>query len=702
MARRDEPQGLYSEAGGRQKRVIAKPVEVPGGWFVPFTKRLGKSFRSFGRGSKFSPEQQQAIDFLRWDVDGQDVYGIYKGIIFGGVAIAILLSLIVYLQQEDILFAGAAGGFVAIAALGLSYAYLTTPTRTADDERKQAIAYIPEIVNYLVMNMRLSPNLEKAVEFAATHGRGKIADDLRKLIWDVQIGVHSSVEEGLDDLAYRWGAYNDDFKHALMLIRASLLEGEEAKREEMLARASADVLEGSKEKMDVYARQLHQPTVYLYYFGILLPLMLAIVLPIASGVVKGLPLQGVLPFILIYDVGLPLFVYVFAKSIIGSRPPTYVPPEIPENFPGLPPSWAVQIGRFRFPYLPLALGLVALSLFAGVVLDQQAIDATKGNLAILETDKAVDAIPHVVIPFIDLKVYSFTIFGALVGLSLFVSIYLLGKYRARKKMQDEVRSMEVEFKDAMYVLASRLGENRPMEDALKHSIEFLPKSAVANRIFRRVLDNITQLGMTMDGAIFDPNYGAIRDIPSDVIRGGMRIMVDSVQLGVNVAAISLINLAMQIRNAQKIDEMLKRLLEDVTTMLKTMGTFIAPIVLAVVTSLQRVILNSLTSNCGDSASQAVSSTASQAAGGALGNTGIAQVFCNIDPKTTVSTGEFTLVMGVYVLEIVVLLTYFNSQIEDSNNKLHSYVSIAYSMPVAAALFSIVAYLAGSFLAGAGG
>ena len=92
-----------------------------------------------------------------------------------------------------------------------------------------------------------------------------------------------SVEEGLDDLAYKWGDKSDDFKHALMLIRSSLIESDAERRSELLEKASSDVLEGSKEKMDLYARELSQPTVYLYYFGILLPLLLAIILPIGSS-----------------------------------------------------------------------------------------------------------------------------------------------------------------------------------------------------------------------------------------------------------------------------------------------------------------------------------------------------------------------------------------------------------------------------------
>ena len=85
-------------------------------------------------------------------------------------------------------------------------------------------------------------------------------------------------------------------------------------------------------------------------------------------------------------------------------------------------------------------------------------------------------------------------------------------------------------------------------------------------------------------------------------------MVDSVELGVNVAAQSLLSLSLQIRNQQRIDEMLRKLLSDVTMMLGTMSMFIAPIVLAVVGALQRMVIGAMTSSC--SSQNAAAGTAS--------------------------------------------------------------------------------------------
>ncbi len=697
--RQARPQGLYSGIGPASKKIPTKAVsEIP--WFVSTTRalyKLGKGFK-LGRHAKFSLEQEENLDFLNYELSAEEFYGAYMTAALFGVIAGVLLAGLIFLgfggvdENVRIVFAALS----VLVPLALSFMFLTFPASEVEREKKQSLAYIPEIVNYLVMSMRLTPNLEKAVEFAASHGRGKIAEDLKRIVWEVQLGNYPSIEEGLDDLAYRWGDKSDDFKHALMLIRTSLIETNADKRGDLLEKAGFDVLEGSREKMDLYARQLHQPTVYLYYFGILLPLMLAIILPI-GGSFTGQNIAKPEYLFLLYNIFIPIGIYLFGGNILGTRPPTYVPPDIPEDFPNLPPKGKMRLMGTTVSYTLLAGAAFAAIAGAGILIDQATISAIPAY--VLE-DKLAN-LPHIESLYTQNKLFVsyLSIFGVLIGISVAASIYLLGKYGERKAVQDEIRSMETEFKDALYVLASRLGENRPMEDALRHATEFLPKSKIANQIFKRILDNVSSLGMTLEAAIFDPTFGAIKNYPSQTIRSGMRIMVDAVDLGVNVAAKSMISLSMQIRNAQKIDEMLRKLLEDVTVMLGTMATFIAPIVLAVVASMQRMIINSLQSSCAQQSETPSAALQGSQLGGGMGNIlckGGAEASQGADPLT------FTLIMGIYVAEVVILLTYFNSQVEDTNNDLHTKMSIATSLPIAMILFSATAYAVSFFISGAAG
>ncbi|MEW5955840.1 MAG: hypothetical protein AB1626_04890, partial [Candidatus Micrarchaeota archaeon] len=375
--------GLYTGIK-REKRKPGeeKPKED---LFLKYTAWAAKTFKGMGKGAKYSDEQASVMDFVGYRISAEDFRAAEMGALFIGVIIWLLVIIASYvivglfllktpsLVPEEvftnILFIGGAAVGL-LAPLGLFMAYQLWPSLQANKEKMLAIGYMPEIINYLIMSMRLSPNLEKAVEFAANHGRGKIAEDLKKVVWDVQIGKYLSVEEALDELAYKWGAYNDDFKQALMIIRASVLEADQPRREALLEKAIEGVLEGSKEKMDLFARQLHAPTVYLYYFGVLLPLMLAIVLPIGSSLMPGLPFARPEFLFLIYAVGLPIGIFVLGSMILGGRPPTYEPPEIPEDFPGLPPKGIMKVGGMSVPYVPLAIVIAIALLFGGYLADQ--------------------------------------------------------------------------------------------------------------------------------------------------------------------------------------------------------------------------------------------------------------------------------------------------------------------------------------------
>ncbi len=741
---------------------VYKPPAPPG--FIAFTKKWAKAFRSSGKNAKFTDAEQEAFDFLGFDVSAEEYYAVARGIQNTGMFIGLILSAVIFvLSDVDVTIKAGLSAVFFLAPVLASYFYKKVPFQLVENEKILALAYVPEIVNYLTMSMRLTPNLEKAVEFAANHGRGKIAEDLKKIVWDVQLGRYESVEEGLDELAYRWGSYNDDFKQALMVIRASVLEANMDRRLALLDKAGADVLEGSREKMDLYARKLQQPTVYLYYFGILLPLLMAILLPIGSSLANNADIAKAEFLFVVYNLLIPVMVFMFGKSIIANKPPTSQPPKIPDNYPGLPPRGTVRVMglnlSFTFFALLLVVGAVTLGYYTDIGVTQDVFNAavflpamnvlngingdtlepepfqisgTLGGIPVflvspaerqsvllddlktlaLPASKApagrneglateLQAIPHIRYLAVEFGLFvgQFAIFGFLVGSALAVSIYLTGKYGARKKVQDDIRAMETEFKDALYVLASRMGENKPIEEALRSAVAFLPKSIIGRQVFRRVVENISTLGMTLESAVFDKTFGALRLIPSTVIKSGMRFLVDSVDLGVNVASKSLISLSMQLRNAEKINESLRKLLQDVTVMLSTMSAFVAPVVLGVVSAMQRLIISSIASQGGSGVEPGAQAGVGGAVAGLGGGGGLGNLFNAKALESAAEPGIFILVLGVYVMQIVFLLTYFNSQIEDTGNELHTYTSIAKTLPLAVGLYALTVYFTGGFFTG---
>jgi len=215
------------------------------------------------------------------------------------------------------------------------------------------------------------------------------------------------------------------------------------------------------------------------------------------------------------------------------------------------------------------------------------------------------------------------------------------------------------------------------------------------------LDNITLLGMPLEKAVFDEQYGALKNNPSTLIRSSMRLVIDSVQLGVNVAARTTMSLSLQLGNAEKVSKTLKSLIADVNSTMRMMSMFIAPAILGVTTSLQKVVMVTLASVVQSSTISSLTSlpSGSEAPGFSNFNASISTSFISQDVfKQLVSPTVFLLIVALYVVEIVVILTYFTTKLEEDNNTLVK-INVARAIPISLTIFFISSILANGIVAG---
>ena len=669
----------YAEAFGAEISEKPKEKAKRENWYVGFARRAGTIFKAQDKFSKQS--YGTALEFLGWDVKAREVnaaptLALMIGILIAAAGLLYLFyafSITHQISGWTMVIYPALG--LLLIPFGLTYYIQNYPLRAAESEKMSSIARIPEIVNYMVMSMKLTPNLERAVEFAGEHGKGKIAEDLKELTWQSRMGTFKTIEEGLDELAYKWGRYSDEFKHSLMLIRSSLIEVDDAKRTLLLDKAVTDVLEGIKDDMEKYAAEMKEPSIYLYYVGVLLPLMLIIMLPIGSVMAK-LPLAQTWVLILLYNIIIPVGTILFAQNILKKRPPVYTPPTIPDTYPGLPKTGNMVLGKTE-----ISAAFIAIVVGVGIFL-----------LGYLVIDPLLNPNPNITQPWNEEAKAGyypfFMVAGAVIGICSMVAIYLYGTSAAKRKVQKDIMVMENEFQDSVYVLASRLGENRPIEEAVSYTADFLTTEKIAG-VFRKASENITNLGMTIEMALFDPIYGALKDVPSDLIRGSMKIVLDSINLGVQQGARALISLSLQLRDAQKVREKIASLLEEITSMMKSIAFFIAPLVLGITVALQKIIINALKSV----------STAAQP-----GQTSIANVHLVSfgDPtmlKNIPDPVTFILIIALYVVEVTLILIYFTSKIEEGENELATKISVSKSLPIAIVLFFLAAWFTSAFSLG---
>ncbi len=681
--------------------------------YVSFSKKIYNKFPGLGTNAKYSSNFEKAVDFLNWDLSAEEYTAANKFVFIASVFLAIILiflfnilffSLLTELFGNEYMSFVLCYGSPVVLVLYLIITFKNYPLTKVEDEKIRALTFVPEILGYLIMSMKLVPNLERAIEFAADHGHGKIADDLKKLLWEVKVGIKNSVAESIDELAYKWGDVSVELKKGLMKIRASVIETSDAKRFQLLDQTMSETLVSIKTKLEDYARTLSQPTMIMFYLGVLLPLLLIIILPVGSAF-SGSTLARGTYLVLIYNIALPITTVLFARSVIKKRPPTYSSPKIPNEHPDLPPKNHLRYKNLKINvFIVIAAFLVLGSIFSIYlqtnfgktqenVLIEAGFDPDNPEFRDAEHEESFwanpenDVTPH------------FLIFGILIMFSFSISLWCYATSIYKRKIQIKTEKMEGEFKDALYVIASRLGENKPIEDALGHTRDFLPRSLIAQDIFGKTIENIKILGLNLQSALFDKNYGALKNNPSTIINSAMQLLVDSVQLGVGVAAKTLMSYSLQLRNTDEVNKMLSTLIKDITSTLSSMAKFIAPIILGITTALQKIVVSTLISISESGTLQEMEQTMQSISTAGVGMEGVDMAgamsgMATIDTEiiaTIASPTTFTIIVAIYVIQIVLIMTYFTTMIEQDNMVLVK-LRIAKTLPVSIVLFIVTMLL----------
>ncbi len=523
------------------------------------------------------------------------------------------------------------GGLIPI----LVYVYVGEyPKRRAAYMKVHSLGDVPEVVSYIVMAMKLNPNIELALKFAATNSKRQLARDVKKLMWDLQIRAYDSMDLALGAFADGWGAYSEHFKRAVFLIKSATAEKEEAMRTIALNRALDVVLQGTRGLMQSFSAELHSPTLILYSIFVMVPLAMVAMLPAAA--IVGLRVNA-LELALLYDALFPMATLVYAHSILMKRPAAFAPPDIPETRQILP--------RWAWALLALAAGAGVSSLYF----------------------------------FLPGLPVAGSIFFAW-GLTSAISIYCLGVYAPYKRMRDEVKKMEEEFADSLFILGRRISEGRSPEDGFAYAAALTSGTAVG-RAYARAAYNIRCLRTTLGDAVLSPEFGAFSDVYSDRIRATIGMLVESSGKSGEIAGNSVVRLADHLKELQSIEGEIKKMLYTMTSMLRTTCTVFAPfiggITLALSQSISAVVEHTLAnlSDMPESARQYFPMVPEF--GGPL-----------------VSNDQFVLIIGLYVIMLVVILLRFVGGIEHGDDRYEFMYSVGTVLPVAMAVFTLTTAFAG--------
>lgn len=523
----------------------------------------------------------------------------------------------------------------------------------------RSIGDIPEVLSYIVMSMRLVSNMEKAVYFAATNSNRPLAYDLKKMIWNLQVRVYSGIDDALLDFAEMWGKNSEHFKRSLHLIKSSISEPDEAQRIIALNRALDIVLDGTKELMEQFAAKLKSPTYILYSIFILIPLALVALLPAMT--VVGFKFD-IITLVIVYDIVLPLATFAYAEYILMQRPATFMPQSIPDTHPRLK-----NIAKKKRSAFVIAIVIGSLIGSAGYLYNYA------GNpFNIIATQTLNGILPPTLL--------------IIWGIVIAFSIYMNAAYAPYKKIRDDIKQMENEFADALFILGRRISEGRAAEEAFAHTSKTIHGSQIG-KAFEQISTNLITMRTDIRTAIFDEEFGAFKDIYSDRIQTTMVMFTESIYKSHRLAGISIIKLADHLKELQAVEQNIKHSLYDMTSTMRTTASIFAPLIAGITIALSEVISKIL-----QNIAEGMNRLPQEIMPGPA----------NITPEgldQTIAPDLFMLAIGIYLILITTILTRFSSTIENGGDKSQFLYDLGQALPISVIVFTVTAITARVFFRG---
>lgn len=626
---------------------------------------------SFGKilqvkpGKKDEKEIQNSIDMAHLNVTPGTATGFAVFVVFIGMLFGIVLGGFGFLVSGSLFFPFI--GVLLVLFFILSLKPLSRiPIYLAARWRLKASNQMVLCILYMVIYMRHTSNLENALRFAAIHIKAPLSLDLRKVLWDVETEKYSTLNESLDDYLLKWRDYNLEFVNSVHLIESSLYEGRDEKRLDLLDRSLENILRGTYERMLYYAHGLKSPITMLHMLGIVLPILGLVILPMISSFIQGIPLIVKLGgMILVYNLLLPLAVFSFGVSLLSKRPTGYGEGEfVLERRVGVFLPFLVILLFSSVAFVPVLLHYVdpgfdmEFGILGGFL---QYVDGKGpyGTVALLFS---------LLVPL---------------GLGLGLGLYFSLKSRKLIDQQNEIKNLEKEFSSSLFQLGNRIGEGIPAELAFGKVAETM-KGTPSGDFFGKTHANIHKLGMSIKNAIFNNKNGALLYYPSPLIQSSMEVLVESSKKGNQIVASSLISISNYASRIREINERLRDLMADIVADMHSQVSFLAPVIAGVVVGIASMIVNiflqlgNLSRDVG-------------AEGGDFGSQ--LDVLSNfLDVSGAVPTFYFQIVVGVFIVQVVYILTVMANGIENGADKLSEQNSLARNLFRSTLLYVIVAFL----------
>lgn len=665
--------GKFSIAS-REYKLYKKRLHLKLSWYERLARIAVKPVKA-SLDKKTEQELAAAIDFTGLRIPPQAPFSLF-------IVTVVLFSFSAgFLYALNIITTLLGVILCAIAGLTIGYYFLRYPINLMKAMRIKASSQVVLAVLYMVVSMRISTNLERAFKFTASNISGVLAWDMRRLLWDIEMGKYYSANEALTDYIVKWKPENEEFSEALRMIRESQHHVPE-KAEKTLDEALRVVLDGTRDRMKHYAQDLQMPITMIHMMGIVLPILGSVMAPMAAIFLSDV--VSPIHFFVGYDIVLPVLLLWFINNTLNKRPVTFSKVDVSKH-PDIPPrgSYMLKMGHSKvaFPLLPLALliGLLIVlpSIFYFTEHPEFLVVPQKMEAGFLVYEDVED--PD---PLLSLSMSMVIILAA--GVSLV--IFFIFSNVQRSRIEDKVYKMEGEFELALFQLGNRISGGTPLEIAVEKAREDVKDMEIAN-LFDIILRNIRTFGMTFENALMHPKVGALRYYPSRLIQNVMKTITDTAKRGVQYASESMLTVSRYLKTVRETQEYMRGLMAETSTSMRFQAYAMAPLVSGLIVSMSQVIITVL-----------------GFLGRRMNEIGFQESFgidasAILGSSSAITSTMFQLIIGIYLIEVILILAIFVTKIEKGEDKVTQWYSGGKMLIVGLMIYFIVVMISTTMFGG---
>ncbi len=238
-----------------------------------------------------------------------------------------------------------------------------------------------------------------------------------------------------------------------------------------------------------------------------------------------------------------------------------------------------------------------------------------------------------------------------------ISYYCLKPTWEVKKERRIITTMEREFPDALFQLGSRIAEGMAIEVAFHKTGKSMGGTEMG-KLLERITTALQINRLPLEHALFGHD-GVLTKLPSRTIKASMRTVVEVTKKDPAEAGKTIIQISNFLRDMEEMEHDIRSRLSQSVEMMKGTAMVFAPLVMGVVVSLYFMLYD---------------------------------IFSDISQVDMISPVAFTAVVGVYLVLMCFVITYFTTGIRTRVDPVEFKYELGIILPICIGLFSMAVIL----------